>query len=656
MIRHFALMNILLIGLAGLAFANPAVMDTVLVEDLVVVGQSGDQAAPSTVVFTAEAIELVSPWNAGDLEMMIPAASINVNSRGESLLMIRGAPERHITVTLDGIPLTIPWDERADLSLIPLDGVASLQAERGITTLLSGANAIAGRLDLRTQDRRGPAITVSARGASGADYSTRGVVRSRRGGWDVLAAASYRDRDSVVLPDGVELPFHQGDGDLRTNTGLRQASALVRASRTWGGGERLSLLMLATDAERGVAPEGHIEDARFWRLPLVRRGLLGLTYERPMGSDWNLETMAALDAYAQDIREYSSSAYDDPGLVAGDELEEGRDLTAHGRVAARRFIGQASDIAFSAQVRVTRHRESVIVDGPVLEYSQRLLALACEANHTLNNNWSLRTAAGLDIAATPGTGDKPAQDARTAPTLLATVKRGFGGSEARLSVSRRSRFPGLREMFSGALGRFVPNPDLDPEQQDLIEAGITTQQSGWDLGLTGFAANLNGGIEKTSLGDGQFQRVNRSIVQTSGLEFAASRRLGAGVTIGLHHALLDAVVVDDVDSVERPAEDRPNYQGALLTEWRHHTGWHASAAARWIGKRASTDITNIETGLRELGADAWLDVWFGKRFDRGVDSSINVKVGVRNVTDGVIWEQTGLPGAGRVLVVGVGLE
>ncbi len=645
----------LLIVFAGLTFANPAVTDTVLVEDLVVVGQSGDQAAPSTVVFTAEAIELVSPWNAGDLEMMIPAASINVNSRGESLLMIRGAPERHVTVTLDGIPLTIPWDERADLSLIPLDGVASLQAERGITTLLSGANAIAGRLDLRTQDRRGPAVMFSARGASGSDYSTRGVVRSRRGGWDVLAAASYRDRDGVVLPDGVELPFHQGDGDLRTNTGLRQASALVRASRSWAGGERLSLLMLATDAERGVAPEGHIEEARFWRLPLVRRGLLGMTYERPIGSDWNLETMVALDAYAQDIREYSGSAYDDPEPLAGEDFETGRDLTAHGRVAVRRFIGEASDITFSAQARLTRHRESVVVDGPILEYSQRLLALACEANHALNDDWSFRTAVGLDITATPSTGDKPAQDARTAPALLATLKRDFGRSEARLSVSRRSRFPGLREMFSGALGRFVPNPDLEPEQQDLIEIGFTTRHLGWDLGLTGFAANLDGGIEKVSLGDGQFQRVNRSKVQTSGLETAASRRLGPGVTIGLHHALLNATVIDGVDSRERPAEDRPSYQGALLTEWRHHAGWHASAAVRWVGERSSTDVTDLETGLRKLEAEAWLDLWVGKRFERWVSSSIEVKAGIRNVTDEIIREQTGLPGAGRTLIVGVTL-
>jgi len=643
---------------SGIASASETIAraDTVLVEDLLVIGDVGGDASPSAVVFTEEALDLVNPWNAGDLEAVIPSAVVSVNSRGESLLMMRGASERHVSVSLDGIPLTVPWDERADLSLIPLDGVASLRAERGVTSLLSGPNAVAGRVDLRTRDRGGPRTLVLFQGSSGADFAARGVLRSTPRGWNVVTAASYRDRKSLVLPAGISLPYHQTDPDDRTNTGLRQASALMHATRSLASGGRLALLLLATDAERGVAPEGHLdEDARFWKLPLVRRGLMGLTYERPIGHDWNIETMIALDVFAQDIHPFIDDTYSDPAPVQpGDDYERGRDMTAHGRIAARRFIGESSDISFLGQTRVTRHRESLVVDGPELDYSQRITSLAVESNISLDRNWTVRAAAGLDNAATPSTGDTPPQDPGTAPALLIRLTRDFSAeTEAHLSLARRSRFPSLRELFSGALGRFVTNPDLMPERQDMVEFGLTTAWAGWNMGVTGFSSRLEDGIEKSSLGDGRFQRVNRSRIMASGLEMAASRRLGPGLTLALHHALLDASVDDGSGTEDRPAEDRPAHQGALLIEWKNADGWRASAAGRWVGNRSSADITDPVDGLSELGADTWLDLWFGRRIGAGAKTDVAVKIGIRNATDEIVWEQTGLPGAGRTIVVGV---
>ena len=57
------------------------------------------------------------------------------------------------------------------------------------------------------------------------------------------------------------------------------------------------------------------------------------------------------------------------------------------------------------------------------------------------------------------------------------------GDATRLHVgmSRKVRFPSLRELYSGALGRFVPNPNLKPEVLGALEAGLT----GTGVGLGG---------------------------------------------------------------------------------------------------------------------------------------------------------------------------
>ena len=87
----------------------------------------------------------------------------------------------------------------------------------------------------------------------------------------------------------------------------------------------------------------------------------------------------------------------------------------------------------------------------------------------------------LDLASTPELGDKPACEATGARRAFARLERRLGEPlTLHASYARRSRFPALRELYSGALGRFVPNPDLTPEVQDL-----------WDLG----------GVARRSLGD-----------------------------------------------------------------------------------------------------------------------------------------------------------
>ncbi len=634
---------------AALASANPSAPDTVLVDDLVVLGAPDGAADPADVTLSAAALTAAAPWNAGDLEPLLPATSVNVNSRGESLLMIRGAPERHVTVMLDGIPLAVPWDERTDLSLVPLDGVASLRATRGAASLLGGPNGVAGSLELRT-DGHAPAASASIQVADGADYAGRASLSTSRGAWDWLAAASVRDRDALLLPDGLVAPYHQLHPEKRANTDLRQASALLRGVRWLDDGGRFSVLLLGSDAEKGVAPETHLDDgARLWRLPLVRRGLAGVRLERPLGSRWELDASAAVDAFAQDIQEYDDDAY-----MEADGLEQGRDLTAHLALGLHRDLDGLSSLDLSLRGRATRHRETLPDLASEHDYSQRLVSAVAEWHVVPDAPWTLRLGLGVDAAATPSSGDKPARDAMTAPALLARLTHDVGhGAQAHLAVSRRSRFPALRELYSGALGRFVPNPDLDPERQTLAETGLAARGNGWEAGLTAFIARLDDGIEKSSLGDGRFTRLNRTRIDTRGLELVLSKRLGRGLSLGLHHALLHAAV-DNGDAPDRPAEDRPAHQGALMAEWRTPAGWHASVVGRWIGRRASADASDAGDGLMALDSSAWWDVWFGRSFDRGPNAAIEARVGVRNAGDAVVWEQAGLPGAGRTYVVSVG--
>ena len=224
-----------------------------------------------------------------------------------------------------------------------------------------------------------------------------------------------------------------------------------------------------------------------------------------------------------------------------------------------------------------------------------------------------------------------------------------------LGASRRSRFPSLRETYSGALGRFVPNPGLEPEQQDQVEVGATAAADAWSLEGAAFYGRLSGGIERQAIeGSDQFERVNRSEIITPGVEVAATWTPHADLEARLQHTILDARVQDG--GSERPAEDRPGYLSLVGVSWQRWSGPGAALEAQVTGPRWSADSTAAD-GLRHLPAGVtwnlrlswdWVDV-------PGSTSDVELHLRVDNLFDQRVDYQTGLPEPGRTVSGGLAL-
>ena len=127
------------------AGAESAVADSLLtnVETMIVNGARAQLPSPDKTSVEMPAIQVQDPGSLADIGGLIPSARVATNSRGDSHLMIRGAPERHVQAFLDGIPLNLPWDERVDLQTIPITGTGRLDGIRGLTTLLDGPGVLA---------------------------------------------------------------------------------------------------------------------------------------------------------------------------------------------------------------------------------------------------------------------------------------------------------------------------------------------------------------------------------------------------------------------------------------------------------------------------------------------------------------------------------
>jgi len=437
----------------------------------------------------------------------------------------------------------------------------------------------------------------------------------------------------------------------------------LRLAREGNRSSRLSMFLLAADGSKGVPPEAHLDvgDARFWRYPEHQRAVLGVTGRTPLDRDglWDLQTSASGDFFRQEIRTFDDASYSTPPLSPGEAYETDQDHTGYVQAQVGRRLGKAARLTGKGVARYTRHGESLEYEGPVLHYAEWITSLVAEGAREFDGGWQIIAGAGLETAITPETGDKPQRDPASDPVLQVRVEKKWPHViETYAGASRRSRFPSLRELYSGALGKFVPNPDLVPEVQDLYEAGALTQWSTGTLGVSAFANYLHGGIEKVTLEGKKFQRVNVDEIRILGTEFAASWQPVTALRLQANHTILLARA-EEADEYTAPVEDRPDYVTAIEAGWDPVCWFDVRLEASVIGARHSADVTEPQDqdGLRRLPAQgSWnLRVAYHPSSPGSWAEDREIFVRVNNLFDQTVEYQTGLPEPGRMLLAGLKL-
>ena len=220
------------------------------------------------------------------------------------------------------------------------------------------------------------------------------------------------------------------------------------------------------------------------------------------------------------------------------------------------------------------------------------------------------------------------------------------------SVSRRSRFPSLRELYSGALGRFEPNPALRAETLVGSEAGFTVRSGDDEFQAVVFHHRLSDGIVRSSVTDAQgnakFKRVNQDEVRGLGLELVAVGTLGAATLSG--DLTLQSVRGYDESGAEVDLEYEPSVLGRAAIVYPLPSAWRVSGDLRFVG---SQYCENPESGgLQELAGSGILDFALQRLFSFARGGSlrrVDASLAVNNVMDDLAFDQCGLPQPGRTL-------
>jgi len=316
---------------------------------------------------------------------LIPAARVQTNSRGESLVYIRGSGERQISLFFDGALLNVPWDNRVDLSLIPSEVVGDITVAKGVPSVLYGPNVLGGAIDMASRELRAPGAYLQLSGITGSYGTSQSrLTWLRRGNrFRTTVFGGLSRSDGTGIPGDAVLPYSQTEGSLRTNTDRDMPSVFAQGAFESESGVSVGLSLLRFGGRKGVAPEGHLDPARarvrYWRYPDWATNMVIISSQVPLGTG-NVRGAMWVSRFGQRIDKFEDHSY-----RSQVESQEDEDDTFSDRITGRTVAEDISDpntneVIIARDMLISRQIADKIEAVGVTSLRIRS-ALTCEAAH-----------------------------------------------------------------------------------------------------------------------------------------------------------------------------------------------------------------------------------------------------------------------------------
>ncbi|MDO5371359.1 TonB-dependent siderophore receptor [Paracoccus sp. (in: a-proteobacteria)] len=602
-------------------------------------------------------------------------------SRNERLVHVRGFDRFQVPLSIDGIRVYLPADNRLDFGRFLTPDLAEIQIQKGYVSVLNGPGGMGGAINLVT---RQPTEPSEGEARLGFEAGNRGDIAARTGFLSLgtkqenfWLQGSYlkRDNDGFYLSRDFT-PRLQEDGRLRDNSDTEDDRLNLKAGWTPNATDEYVLSYTRqTGAKnapynvdqpiRGLTPppgEGQSWQ-RDWTWPEWDIDGLAFYSHTELG-DGYVKTRAyvnrfdnilsAWDDYThttQTQRRAFDSRYNDKAW--GLSLEAGADLA--GGNTLRSALHYRRD-----KHETTQFPSPDLGPGPdPTEVSEEeTISVALE------NTWGLRddltVIGGISYdKATVLKADRTDDD-RGLPTgtsdavnwQLAALWRPDDRGEFHASLSSRTRFPTLFNRYSTRFGTAEPNPDLESERATNFEIGYAGDLGPARIETALFYSKIEDLILSVPIGavddEGGPITQSRNVGDgtAKGFEIAADWRIDDRLSLAANYTWLQRSISDPVRDDYRPT-DTPRHSAYLRLDWQATDRLTVAPSVEIYSSRLSESAIQPddpeEIGYTRIGGFALVNL----NFDWLATQRAGVVFGVRNLFDRDYQLVEGFPEPGR---------
>jgi iron complex outermembrane receptor protein len=588
--------------------------------------------------------------------------------RNESDIFVRGFGRQQVPLMVDGVRIYLPADNRLDFSRFLTADVAAIQVQKGYASVLDGPGAMGGAINIVTikptkiLEGEG-ALSAAGRGVEA--WNAYATIGSRQPKYYVQTSAALSDRDSWSLSNSYQPTARslQPAGE-RLGSDTRDWRANLKFGYTPNATNEYTINYTRQSGEKGaplnIYNSPPVPPNSYWRWPrwdvqstslLTTTQLTPTTYLKVKA--YHNALANTLDAF-DDITYTTQSAggrfrspYDDRGV--GTSVELGTTPSTANTI--KTAFHYRHDTHVEQQTSRPTH-PTLRTEEPEQEQTQHTWSAAVE--DTLHVAPTVDVVAGIsyeaygiskaqDFNATAGLFEYPKGGSDAFNWQAALLWRHSASGEWHASVSNRSRFPVIFELYSTRFGFATPNPDLGTERAANIEVGWARQFAGAArLSATVFYNDVQDLIQTVVLPDTTTQTQNVGTGHMAGVELSVDVPIGSSIRAGGQYSHLHRVITDALQPNLRPT-GTPTSRGSIWATWRpiaplRLLGNLEMAGDRWSDVNPVPAFPYVRTGAYTL-----LDVDATYTLPRGLELSI----GLKNLLDDYYELAWGYPQQGR---------
>lgn len=520
------------------------------------------------------------------------AAGSTGGSRNERLVFVRGFDRFQTTMSIDGVRVFLPADNRIDFARFLTADLSQVQVSKGYVSVLDGPGGMGGAINLVTR-RPTTAFEGELRlgvGLDGDGTRNSATVSGRVGGatdrFYGQISGAFSDRDHWALSDEFA-PTALEDGGERGFSDSDDRRLNLKAGFTPNDDDEYSLTYTRQEGSKN-APY-HVADlasTRYWNWPYWNLGSLAFLSRTDLGDRLQARTRLYRNTF-----ENALFSYDNAAQTSQTQRRAFRsyyeDEAVGGNLELSFRTGVANTLRAAVYYREDEHVEwqqsfaPAAFTEPPQATTEATTSIAIEDTHAIGETFDLVVGLSWDhrdlrraedfnegvMVHHPLTDD----DAFNAQAML--VYRPATDAEMHLSVSSRTRFPTLFERFSARFGAAIPNPGITAERAVSYEIGARRQ-------LTP-ATRLEGAVFYSDLTDALIQipvdlgapfgvvsqTRNAGTGEYYGVEAAVTVEVSPTISLGGNYTYLHREMSDPGNPDYRPT-GVPQHKLFAWADWR----------------------------------------------------------------------------------------
>lgn len=646
---------------------------------IVVTGQRPEGVSIGIDTIGSQAMATFNRNTLDDAATLIPGvvAGNSGGSRNERLLFVRGFDRFQVPLSIDGIRVYLPADNRLDYGRFVTPDLAEIQVAKGYASVLDGPGAMGGAVNLVTRKPTQP-LEVEARGTlnlgRNADYNgytVSGLIGTRHDKWYAMVSYARNFQDHWDL-SGDFTPTANEDGGKRD----------LSRSRDWRVNAKIGLTPNATD-EYSISylrQEGSKNAPLHVTEPIATQRNWSWPY-------WNIESVYFLSTTALgDMATLKTRAYYN---TLDNLLRAFDDRTQTSQTRPRAFNSPYADKAYGGSAELAVQASGSDTMSLALFYrrdehnetQQSFPAGTWEPNQkSVEDMWSIaaenKLALSSQLRFTVGASydwrdlDR-AEEYSQASGLFSYPLRSAGAWNAQgridwtpdpattlhASISSRARFPTLFERFSSQFGTAVANPDLKAERATNFELGGRRDFGIVNVTAALFYSHLDDALVSVRTPANLNRRENFGSADYYGGEISITARitptLDAGVNYSYIHRDFDVGTPASGDLIRPFAlTDVPDHKGFAYVSWRPLEGLEIVPNLEFASDRTTVTPASAN-GLSPVYYDTGSYVTAGLTIDYAILPQVTLSVGGRNLFDRNYVLTDGFPEPGRTLFASI---